>query len=271
MHDDRHAILADFLDRGLAAHDHRTAPGVVRRENAVLAEHDAAGGKIRSRHVVLDDLVDGDVRVIDVGAAGVDHLAQIVRRDVGRHADGDAARAVDQKIGESGRQDLGFLDGFVVVRLEIDGSLVDVVEQRMRDLGQARFGVAHGRRAIAVHRAEVALAVDERQAHREILGHAHHGVVDRRVAVRVVFAHDVADDARRLAERLVEVVAAFLHRKENAPMHRLQAVAHVGQRAADDHAHRVIEIRTPHLVFDGDRLRVETGAFRQGRIRGHGQ
>ena len=31
----------------------------------------------------------------------------------------------------------------VVVGLEIDGVLVDVVEQRMRDLGQARFGVTH--------------------------------------------------------------------------------------------------------------------------------
>ena len=35
-------------------------------------------------------------------------------------------------------------------------------------------------------------------------------------------------------------------------MHRLQAVADIGQRAADDHAHRVIEIRPPHLVFDVD-------------------
>ena len=35
-------------------------------------------------------------------------------------------------------------------------------------------------------------------------------------------------------------------------MHRLQTVADVGQRAADDHAHGVIEIRPPHLVFDID-------------------
>ena len=36
-------------------------------------------------------------------------------------------------------------------------------------------------------------------------------------------------------------------------MHRLQTVANIGQRAADDHAHRVIEVRPPHLVFDVDR------------------
>ncbi len=35
-------------------------------------------------------------------------------------------------------------------------------------------------------------------------------------------------------------------------MHRLQTVANVGQRAADDHAHGVIEVRPLHLVFDVD-------------------
>ena len=37
-------------------------------------------------------------------------------------------------------------------------------------------------------------------------------------------------------------------------MHGLEPVAHVGQRAADDHAHGVIEIAPPHLVGDRDRF-----------------
>ena len=61
---------------------------------------------------------------------------------------------------------------------------------------EARFGVAVRRRRIAVDRAEVPLAVDERIAQREILHHAHERVVDRRVAVRVVLAEHVADDRR---------------------------------------------------------------------------
>jgi hypothetical protein len=56
----------------------------------------------------------------------------------------------------------------------------------MRDLGQADFGVPHGRGVVAVRRAEVALAVDQHVAHDPILRHAHDGVVDRGVAVRVV-------------------------------------------------------------------------------------
>jgi len=42
-------------------------------------------------------------------------------------------------------------------------------------------------------------------------------------------------------------------------VHRLQAVAHVRQRPADDHAHRVIEIAAPHLHFDVDRDRLLEG------------
>ena len=33
-------------------------------------------------------------------------------------------------------------------------------------------------------------------------------------------------------------------------MHRLEAVAHIGECAAHDHAHGVVEIRPAHLVFD---------------------
>ena len=247
--------LRHVLDGGAPAHDDRAAAGVIGGADAAAAQDDAAGREVRARHV-LHQLVDGDLGIVDAGDAGVDHLAEIVGRDVGRHADGDAAGAVDQQVRELRRQDRRLLDRLVVVGLELDGLLVDVVEQRLGGLGQARLGVAHGRRRIAVHRAEIALAVDQRQAHREVLRHAHHRVVDRLVAVRMVFAHHVADDAGGLAERVRRIVAALLHRVEDAPVHRLQPVAHVGQRPAHDHAHRVIEVGAFHLLFDRDRADV---------------
>ena len=70
-----------------------------------------------------------------------------------------------------------------------------------RELAHPALGVTHGRRRIAVDRAEVALTVDEHVAHREVLGHADERVVDRAVAVRVVLTDDVADDARALEVR----------------------------------------------------------------------
>ena len=139
----------------------------------------------------------------------------------------------------------------VVVLAEVDRVLVEIVQQVLRDLGQPAFGVAHRRRAIAVDRAEVALAVDQRHAQRPVLGHAHQGVVDGEVAVRVVLAHHLADDTRALDVLPVPVDAEFAHAEQDAPVHGLEAVADVGQRARHDHAHGVIEIAALHLVRDG--------------------
>jgi hypothetical protein len=80
----------------------------------------------------------------------------------------------------------------------------------------------------------------------------HHGIIDRRVAMGVVLAHDVADRARRFAVGPVPLIAGLAHRIEDAPVHGLQAVAHIGQRPGHDHAHGVIEVGTLHLLFDGD-------------------
>ena len=61
--------------------------------------------------------------------------------------------------------------------------------------GETRLGVAHGGRRIAIDRAEVALSIHEHGAHGEILRHARHGFVDGRVAMRMVLAEHLADDA----------------------------------------------------------------------------
>ena len=140
------------------------------------------------------------------------------------------------RLGKRAGRTCGSRSRRVVIGLEVDRVLVDVAEQEIGDLGEPRFGVAHGRRRIGVHRAEIALAVDQRHAHRPALRHAGEGVVDRAVAVRVIFTHDVTDDAARLAVGPAGDIAGFLAGVEDAAVDRLQAVAHVGQRAADDDA-----------------------------------
>ena len=126
----------------LAAHHDRAAAEMIGRADALAAENDAAGREIRTRHDV-DEIVDAERGIVDQRDAGVDDFAEIVRRDVGRHADGDAAGAVDQKVRKLRRQDRRLVLGIVVVGLEIDGVLVDIVEHRERRSRQARFGVAH--------------------------------------------------------------------------------------------------------------------------------
>ena len=124
--------------------------------------------------------------VVDQGGDGVDHLAQVVRRDVGRHADGDAVGAVDHEVGNAARQHGRLAARLVVVGHPVDGVGVDVAQHLDGDAREARLRVAHGRRRVALDRAEVALAVDQRVAHVEVLRHAHEGGVDDGLAVGVV-------------------------------------------------------------------------------------
>ncbi len=249
-----------------AAHYDRSAPGDIGAARARLAEDQRTGGEIGAgddgdKIIVGHDLAADDFAV-DMGKTGIDDLAEIMRRNVGRHADRDTARAVDQEVGKARGQNLRFRPAGVVIGREIDGVLVEILEQRHRRLGQPGLGVAHRCRKIGVHRPEIALAVHEDDAHRPVLREAGQRHVDRTVAVRMVVAHDVADDLGALAIRPAGDEAALLAGIEDAAMDRLQPVAHVGQRAADDHAHRVIEITRLHLFDDTDRLDVRQLACR---------
>ena len=97
-------------------------------------------------------LVELDRRVVDQATSGVADLAQVVRRDRGRHADGDAAGAVDQQVGELAGQDAGLLVLLVVVGLEVDGVELDVLEHLGGDRAELGLGVPHGGRGQAVDR-----------------------------------------------------------------------------------------------------------------------
>ena len=132
---------------------------------------------------------------------------------------------------------------------------------RHRDRGRHHpaLGVSHGGGGVVARRAEVALPVDQRGAHHPRLREPDEGVVDRGVAVRVVVAHHVADDAGALHVAAVRPVAAVVHRVEHAAVHRLEAVAHVRQGAADDDRHRVVDVAALHLLLEVDRLDAVAG------------
>ena len=103
----------------------------------LAAVDDAAGREVRA----LDELAqvgDRRRRGRPPGApTAADHLAQVVRRDVGRHAHRDAARAVDQQVREPRGQDRRLLQPVVEVRAEVDGVLVDVGQHLDRDRASA--------------------------------------------------------------------------------------------------------------------------------------
>ena len=187
-----------FFDHRAGAHDDAAAARLLIILDAGAAVDVAAGREIGT----LDDLSE----LASTSSSGLsisrddrrDDFTEVVRRNVRRHSDRDSRRAVDEKIRNRRRKNLRLLKPVVEVRREVDGVLVDVREHLHRDAREARFGVSVGRRRIAVDRAEVSLAIDERIAQREVLHHAHERVVDRLIAVRMVLAEHVADDRRRL-------------------------------------------------------------------------
>ncbi|GDY77664.1 hypothetical protein SAV31267_071490 [Streptomyces avermitilis] len=122
-------------DQALAArrhvlHRHRgadlegAATRLVGVADAGETDDPASGGQVRARDVLHQRLEVG-ARVADEVAGGRDDLAEIVRRHVGGHADGDARRAVHQQVREGGREGHRLLLLAVVVRREVDCVLVD--------------------------------------------------------------------------------------------------------------------------------------------------
>ena len=94
----------------------------------------------------------------------------------------------------------GFLVRAIIGGLEIDGILVDAIQQEVRYLRQARFGVAHCRRVIAVYISEISLTIDQRIALREFLREPHERVVYGLIPVRMKLADHIAHHARAFLE-----------------------------------------------------------------------
>ena len=235
-------------------------PGFVCGFDAFAAGDVRAGRKIRAGHN-LHDFFQWRVRFVEQNHRGFHDLAQIVRRNVRGHADGDAAGAVHQQIRNARRQNEGLFAGLIEVRNEIDGFFFEVGENVFADFRETRFRVPHGRRGIAVDGAEISLAVDQRVTHVEVLRQANQRGIDDGFSVRMVVAGGVAADLGAFAVAAVGGEAEVVHGHQDAALYGLQAVAHVGQRARDDHAHRVVEIGLLHLGFDIDRQQYRLVCF----------
>src|SRR5262249_55593791 len=80
---------------------------------------------------------------------------------------------------------------------------------------------------------------------RKVLRKAHHGVVDGLVTVRMVLAHHVANNVRAFLERRGGIESQSLHGEQEPPMHGLQPIAGIRQRAARNGGQRILEIPPP--------------------------
>jgi len=250
--DDALAARGDVLDPRGRPGAEGPAAGLVGLADAVEADDLAAGGQVRAGDEAHQRVQVG-LGVLEQVTCRGDDLDQVVRRHVGRHADCDAGRAVDQQIGEGGRQDLRLELAVVVVGPQVDDLFVDAGRHRHGGRCEAALGVAVGRgRVVVAQRPEVAVPVDQRQPQRPGLRHPDQRVVDRGVAVRVQRGHHVADHSGALHVAAVGPQPHLGHPEEDPPVHRLEPVTRVGQRAAVDDRVGVLEEGPLHLVGDVD-------------------
>ena len=249
--DDGLAIFTAAFQSRFGAHDEAAAAVLISVEDALLAVDVGAGGEVGAFDM-LQDLQQAGAGIVHQGDAGIHNLREIVRRNICRHADGDAVRAIDQQVGNAGGQHGGLFRAGVVVIDEIDGVFINIGKQLFRHAGHTALGVPHRRRRVAIDRAEVTLAIDQRIAHGEGLRHTHQRVIERFGIVRMQLAQGLADDFGALDVLAVVQNAHLVHRIKSAAMNGLEAVAHVGQGAADDDGESVVEVRPAHLLFNVD-------------------
>ena len=98
-------VLVDLDDRALGD---RAATGAVGLLDALGADDQRAVGEVGALDPLdqrVLQLLAGGVGVLQRPARALGDLAQVVRRDVGGHADRDAGRAVDQQVREPRGQD----------------------------------------------------------------------------------------------------------------------------------------------------------------------
>src|SRR5918998_745671 len=203
-------VALDLLGVRLGLHLHGATAGRDGVPDAAKADDHTPRRKVGTRDVLRYLLVI-EVGVLDQGHRRVDDLAEVVGRDLGRHPHGDAVGAVDEQVRVAGRQYRGLAKALVEVRLEVDGVGAYVPEHLRRHTSHTRFRISHGRRRIAVHAPEVALAVYERIPQGEALRHADERVVRGLIAVGMVLADNLADDRRALAVGAVRLQAEIVH------------------------------------------------------------
>ena len=113
--DDLVAAAAGVFPFPLGAQAEAAATGAIGLEDGVarLDQH-AAGREIGPGHV-LDQLLDAGLRMLDEMQQRRTQLVDVVRRNIGRHADGDAGRAVGEQVRERGGEHARFLLASIVI------------------------------------------------------------------------------------------------------------------------------------------------------------
>src|SRR6516164_8098135 len=164
--DDQRRSAPGLFDLHHAAHPDGAAAGLVGVGDALASDNQSGGGEVGA----LDPFAHGGqggflvgLVVFEAPEHRLGQLPQVVRRDVGRHADRDAARTIGQQVGEPAGQHRRLLHPTVVVGYEIDCLLVDFAQHLHRQRRQACLCIVADE---PVRQERVVVGVDPQAIHR---------------------------------------------------------------------------------------------------------
>ena len=218
--DDSMAVVFHLLNFCCGANEDCASPGVVSFSDSAASANNAAGGEVRSR-TQFQQFVNRNAGIVNELDKAVADFAQIVRRNAGCHADGDAVCAVDQQVGELGRQYRRFHSATVVRGHEVDRAEVDVFQHQLGEAGHARFCVSHSGRRKPGDRAEVPLFVYQNVAHHPFLSHTNQRWVNDGFAVGVIVARRIARDFSAFDSAGAGGQIEVVHRNQNTALRGL--------------------------------------------------
>ncbi len=148
-------------DFRLCAHINTPPTRAVRLNNAGSTGNNSRCGEVWPGDVA-NQLINADLRVLKYCKASGNNLAHIVRWYICCHAHRNAGRTVNQQVRSTRWKHNGDVFRAVVVFRKIDRVFLKVSEQRMGQLGHSNLGVSHCSSRVAVDRAKITLAVDQR-------------------------------------------------------------------------------------------------------------
>ena len=119
-----------------------------------------------------------------------------MRRNTGRHADGNARRPIGQQIGKSGGQHNRLFVFAIISGAKINRVAVNILQQQTGNFGHACFRVTHGGGIITIDIAKIALPINQWIAYGKILRQTHQCIINRLIAMRMVATDNIADNAR---------------------------------------------------------------------------
>ena len=225
------------------AHFHRATTRAIHFQHFITRSDDFSFGREIRRNDVLAQIVQRRRWLVQQTNHSTGHFADIVRRDIGRHAHSNTRSTVEQHIGQARRQSNRLVHCTVEVRLPLHRALTQLTEQHFGIRGQTRFGITHrGEGLRIVRRTPVTLTVHQRITVREWLRHQYHGLITGAVTMRVILTQHVTHGTGRLFVLGRVFQAEFAHGVHDTSLNRLQAVTDVRQGTIENDVHGVIQV-----------------------------